>query len=178
MCTPVFNLWGLLAVQVFQFAGFSEIRDVVMVGNIGSFLREQMTGAPPWNRTMRGIPKPARSRADARRRVFLAAHQSKKNRQTKTNSLTRPRRYRWQAPSSARFQASVAGSVAASCEIMGGPAILFRVLLHHSQPISRLQAVHRGTAGGDGFIPVGWGHPMYREYPPIALRFGPSFSWV
>jgi hypothetical protein len=61
MCAPVFNLWGLLAVQVFQFAGFSEILDVVMVGNIGSFLREE-----------------------SRRRVFLAAHQSKKNRQTKT----------------------------------------------------------------------------------------------
>jgi hypothetical protein len=84
MCAPVFNLWGLLAVQVFQFAGFSEILDVVMVGNIGSFLREQMTDARPWNWTMRGIPKPARSRADSRRRVFLGAHQSKKNRQTTT----------------------------------------------------------------------------------------------
>jgi hypothetical protein len=40
MCAPIFNLWGLLAVQVSQFAGFSEILDVVMVGNIGSFLRE------------------------------------------------------------------------------------------------------------------------------------------
>ena len=45
-CAQPFSTYGAcLRFKFFQFAGFSETLDVVMVGNIGSFLREQMTDA-------------------------------------------------------------------------------------------------------------------------------------